>query len=509
MVKTLQIAVTEVRVLPPGGGAGAILQSIPPHRKLRIFAMSHRPSVRPVLQRASVASSSTLLARALAMPIFRLSCLAMTLIATASASRSQTFGTGWGPSWSNVPSPPTGTHYVKLDAGERYSMGLLSDGNAVAWGVNNYGQTDIPPLPSGVTYVEIAAGPINGLARRSDGELVEWGWRANGVPPLPAGLSYTQVSAAAHHSLALRSDGSVVAWGGNSAGQSNVLPLPAGLTYVEVDAGYGWSVARRSDGSVVAWGLNSTGETNVPPLPPGLTYVQVAAFYAHGMALRSDGSIVGWGANGSGQLNVPSLPSGVAYSQVDAGGSHSVARRSDGLVVAWGNNSYGETNVPAFSSAASAIDVVAGLGHTLTILTADSTYTIAGSGCTGSTSVAPTLQNPATGPIAGEDFTIQFSGIPANGLPLGVFGGSDQLWGAVPLPVDLSAVGAAGCTVYVSPTLLLPLPIGAATSWTVAVPLDPMLLGAVFYQQALVLDQAANALGLIVSDYGSATIGTM
>lgn len=42
---------------------------------------------------------------------------------------------------------------------------------------------------------------------------------------------------------------------------------------------------------------------------------------------------------------------------------------------------------------------------------------------------------------------------------------------------------------------------------TIPIPDDPGLIGARFYQQALVLDPRANAAGFVVSDAAAAAIG--
>jgi hypothetical protein len=197
-------------------------------------------------------------------------------------------------------------------------------------------------LPAGLTYVEVSAGGLHSILRRSDGTAVTFGnngWgQLNGQPALPAGLTYVEVAAGSAFNLARRSDGSVVAWGYSSGGATSVPALPAGLTYVDIDAG-GFALARRSDGSAVAWGLNGNGQLAVPSLPAGVTYVEIAAGLTHGLARRSDGVVVAWGDNGFGQCNVPVLPTGVRFVELDAVQNLSVGRTSDGNFRVWGSHS--------------------------------------------------------------------------------------------------------------------------------------------------------------------------
>ena len=127
----------------------------------------------------------------------------------------------------------------------------------MAWGNNDFGQTNVPPQAQGA--VAIAAGYYHNLALRSDHTVVAWGLQ-NTVP-----ASATNVVAIAGgwwHSLALRADGSVVAWGDNSYGQCTV---PASATnVVGIAAGYSHSLALRADGTIITWGNGSWGVTNVP-----------------------------------------------------------------------------------------------------------------------------------------------------------------------------------------------------------------------------------------------------
>ena len=78
-----------------------------------------------------------------------------------------------------------------------------------------------------------------------------------------------------------------------------------------------------------------------------------------------------------------------------------------------------------------------------------------------------------------------------------------------PLPLDLAAFGAPGCSGRVSPdaTALL-VGAGNTASWSLLLPNAPSLLGTRFYQQALVVDPGRNALGGVVSDAAAATAGS-
>jgi VCBS repeat-containing protein len=122
---------------------------------------------------------------------------------------------------------------IAIAAGTYHSLALKGDGTVVAWGFNDYGQTDVPAGLSGVTA--IGGGDRYSLALKSDGTVVAWGRNDNGQIDIPTGLSgVTAISAGRWHSLALKNDGTVVAWGFNNMGQTSV---PAGLSGVTAIAG--------------------------------------------------------------------------------------------------------------------------------------------------------------------------------------------------------------------------------------------------------------------------------
>ena len=263
-------------------------------------------------------------------------------------------------------------------------------GTVVAWGKNNYGQTNVPPGLSGVTAV--AGGYEYTVALKNDGTVVAWGRNNLGQTNVPAGLKdVTAISASYTHTVALKSDGTVVAWGDTvgkivtdglsgvtaiAAGYYHTLALksdgtvlawgqivPAGLSGVKaIAAGYLHSVALKSNGTVVAWGNNAFGQTNVPA---GLSNATAIAANDTTVVLKSDGTVVAWGNYfSSGQTPVPADLSGVKAIAVGAG--HTVALKIDGTVVVWGYNNFGGANVPAGLIGVTA--VAGGGAHTVALV---------------------------------------------------------------------------------------------------------------------------------------------
>src|SRR5437899_1318295 len=80
----------------------------------------------------------------------------------------------------------------------------------IAWGNNQYGQTN---LPSGLTnIVALAGGDSHTLALRANGTVVAWGDNYYGQTNAPAGLANVVAIAAGYgHNLALTAAGTITA----------------------------------------------------------------------------------------------------------------------------------------------------------------------------------------------------------------------------------------------------------------------------------------------------------
>ncbi|MCB9872310.1 MAG: hypothetical protein H6836_05240 [Planctomycetes bacterium] len=140
---------------------------------------------------------------------------------------------------------------------------------------------------------------------------------------------------------------------------------------------------------------------------------------------------------------------------------------------------------------------------------AESAHSTFGAGCAGSNGV-PTISRGYTGPRLGEPFTLTVGSLPASAPVIGSYGASRKAWGGHSLPLSLDVLGMPGCQLLISADLTTPIPdrpTPTSARWTTQIPLDPNLLGRSFYQQVLVLDPSANALGVTLSNASQATIG--
>ena len=259
--------------------------------------------------------------------------------------------TNWGSYWTgtsfvSVASPPLLANAIAVAAGSRHDLALKTDGTMVAWGLNDFGQTNVPANATNI--FAIAAGGQQSLALLKNGTVLEWG-QTNA--PIPAGLTnVTAIGAGTNFCIALLSNATVVAWGDNTLGETNV---PASLTnVVAVAAGGSHALALLQNGTIVSWGDNTYGETNVPA---NLTNAMaVAAGDAQSLALLNNGTVVAWGNDASGQTNVIAGLNKVKL--IAGGGDFSVAVQfsttvmypvnvSQDLLLIYNTNSVGSTIV--------------------------------------------------------------------------------------------------------------------------------------------------------------------
>jgi len=128
--------------------------------------------------------------------------------------------------------------------------------------------------------------------------------------------------------------------------------------------------------------------------------------------------------------------------------------------------------------------------------------------CTASKQV-PAIANSGDPSLGNTKFKLLLTRANANLAAAAIIGSSNTTWGSVKLPLDLSGIGANGCSLLVSLDLLF----GSKTDKNgtaelpLSIPKDTALKGKSFYAQWLVFDQSANAFGIVLSDGAIATVG--
>ena len=162
----------------------------------------------------------------------------------------------WGDNRFGQAEVPLGLDEVTgIDAEAYYTAALRADGTVVAWGneVSNQsldptGLSDLTNLtaaslevfqnhmeaPEGLhNATAIAAGDGHLVALRTDGSVIAWGDNQFGQTEVPEGLrNVTAIAAGFRNTIALQADGTVVTWGSNRArfeGLRNITGVHAGL----------------------------------------------------------------------------------------------------------------------------------------------------------------------------------------------------------------------------------------------------------------------------------------
>ena len=171
---------------------------------------------------------------------------------------------------SPVPGVPAGT-FAAVAAGAAHACALsATDGSAVCWGDDFYGQTDAPPGE----FTTLSAGYAHTCALGVDGTAACWGNDNIGQSTPPPG-TFTQITAGEWHTCAMRADGEAECWGGDRH-RIGSMDL--------------WNEF------ITPWALNNTvAISDARPAPPPGPYTTLAAGNFHTCAIRTDRGADCWG----------------------------------------------------------------------------------------------------------------------------------------------------------------------------------------------------------------------
>lgn len=273
---------------------------------------------------------------------------------------------------------PDGMTFSSVAAGGASSFAVSSDGIIYGWGMNSVGQlgdgtrNDRPlpglvDMPAGVTFDEISFTYGHGFAVGSDGNAYAWGWNEFGMlgqgntdevlnpvlaPSIP-GVTFTRYFTGLYSSAALDANGLLYIWGGELAGTEDqslsiqfdpvAVPMPAGVTVLDYASNYLSSYVDGSDGNTYAWGWNGAGQLGdgtitdrAEPTPITLATPTSVAF----------GGTLGTGFSTSGETWSATTPESVC-GPVDVAVSYEQFGRSMPNVVTASGFTYG--SVPAIT----------------------------------------------------------------------------------------------------------------------------------------------------------------
>jgi len=213
-----------------------------------------------------------------------------------------------------------GHHFAAVSLGDMHTCGVLSDGTAVCWGLNQAGglgdgtDPDVPsavptpgPVLGGHSFAGISAGSNTSCAATPSGAAWCWGYGGNGElgndslnnGPAPVavsgGLTFASVSTGAYHSCGVTTEHVAYCWGSQSLlGRSDsqpmcymspvgpihcsVVPVPVegGLAFTSVSTGDIHTCGVTDGGSVYCWGDNRNGQLGDGTTTRRLTPVRVA-----------------------------------------------------------------------------------------------------------------------------------------------------------------------------------------------------------------------------------------
>jgi alpha-tubulin suppressor-like RCC1 family protein len=239
--------------------------------------------------------------------------------------------TAWGYTNPNFPGPlqppPSATNITAIATGPFHSLGRRRDGTVVAWGNNNFSQTNVPVGLSNV--VQVAAGAYSSITLKRDGTVTSWGYTGT-TPNTLSNVVAVSVTAGGS-GVALLTNGTVKSWW-NGAYRT----VPTGLTNIVAIEG---TLALKADGTVLSW---TSGTTNLTLIEGLSNIVAVTVGDTFSLGLKSDGTVAAWGS-GSG-TNVPGNLSNVVA--IAAGGSFAMALHHNGNLSAWGSYGDDPTAIP-------------------------------------------------------------------------------------------------------------------------------------------------------------------
>lgn len=220
--------------------------------------------------------------------------------------------------------------FVNISSSSSHNVGLTTDGRAVGWGENGYGQANNRRGP----FAEVCGGGFHSCARDALGRTGCWGQNFSGQTDVPVDLLASRLSCGYNHSCLLGLDGLATCWGGDAL-EEPLTPL------LDVASGTYFSCGLlASDSSVTCWGGNNSHEEWVAPAG---SFTAIAAGLYTACAITADQDLACWGNDADGQI--PKEITG-PFVTVDVGGNHVCAIRTNGELWCWGEDRYQQVSDP-------------------------------------------------------------------------------------------------------------------------------------------------------------------
>ena len=128
--------------------------------------------------------------------------------------------------------------------------------------------------------------------------------------------------------------------------------------------------------------------------------------------------------------------------------------------------------------------------------------------CPGGVANVPLIGNSGL-PVIAKSMNVTLGNGPATTVALLTLGFNKSQWAGLPLPFDLTNLGATGCSLQNSISMVLATNTNTQGSalLPLAIPNDPTLIGGNFYNQWVVMAPGANNLGVLFTGGGNGMIG--
>ena len=245
----------------------------------------------------------------------------------------------WGYAWTGqdiAPAEPFRSVYAvawrEEHTRELHTCALTEAGEAMCWGSNSLGESDVPPG----TYTSLAVQSEGTYGLTTDSEIVAWG--RVGVP---TDGTFTAISTGAEIGAAITTEGDLATWwvidgssNGSFAGPFRAVSVKEGLCALDEAGGATCWHAWEGEGS---W-----PDFDAEAPKAGLIDVCVGA-YDSACGLQEDGHPVCWGSLWG---LVYYVDTSRIYTQLACGIEHACGLTPEGEIECWGTDSYGETLVP-------------------------------------------------------------------------------------------------------------------------------------------------------------------
>lgn len=229
--------------------------------------------------------------------------------------------------WNNI---------ISVSAGFSHTIGLTANGTVVSTKLpndyeDNYDQCNV----SGWNNISaVSAGWYHTVGLRADGTVISTTMPKDseyyvGQCNVSGWTNMVAVAAGGVHTVGLRSDGTVVAVGDNEFGQRNVSSW---RNIVAIATNLSHTVGLRADGTVVATKIEDDPDYDYGQgdVDDWTDIIDIATGWYHTVGLKADGTVVAVGLNDEGQCDLENWRGIIA---VSAGFKHTIGLRADGTIV--------------------------------------------------------------------------------------------------------------------------------------------------------------------------------